>query len=726
MPLDASGPQDNVYLAEFGGGLTNNDYVIVDREDTNNDGIFNQGEVIKVVTPLVAEEQKFRISSDCSNGTDSDVFVVNSVTGDTTILGDTTINNSLKIKGGCGTISKIAFTAASFSGSFVLTSVSVTSPNKTLSDIQVGDYIAITTNEASLDILPDTKIVAINPVSGEIVTDQNIVGFSSGTFTFEARRNEKFTLTNGNEVPVFSVDTCTGTTQIGNHFGRIDIEYATAGNTSSTTAGIPALFDAGTIKKAYGFWYDPQTINAGGPSTTVRDTAAGSAGLVQIPVQTLGTGTGAFAIDDLVFVGTTTAGSTGIGDFQICKITDVVNDAANPTIVVGPVGDGLDTNQPITPADNIFDVGNVVRRVLKHPELANIVDCQTRQRVVTGATSDYCSIILDRGYIVQQKLDYLGWIALADGEGDAMVWAAVNGRMKGVVHTTVMNEQISDGAIEYRSGDLTVSSDLKMIGGSFEIFDSVNKTRLLGLVNDDGHADHQGLFFWDAGVVARGDFYLFSAQDPENVIQNPDSTVPSFFVDNLGNVGAETTFTVEGIAQTTPSTTVEQLSIKNLGPSGGKKFAVKQDNSIDSFGFTNFYTSSGGRHTRYISSASTEEQLDLKPNITYMVNTTATSTLIVKLPTSPQTGDVVKLIDVSGNLNYNTSLVVRTEESSNVSIQGDSTGTLLGGRITPYPSGELVVQTANAAFSLIYLGATDSDGQVGIPTSVQGWWLMEV
>ena len=128
----------------------------------------------------------------------------------------------------------------------------------------------------------------------------------------------------------------------------------------------------------------------------------------------------------------------------------------------------------------------------------------------------------------------------------------------------------------------------------------------------------------------------------------------------------------------------------------------------------------------YISSASTEEQLNLKANITYMVNTTATSTLVVKLPTSPQTGDVVRLIDVSGNLNYNTSLVVRTEESSNVPIQGDSTGTLLGGRITPYPSGELVVQTANAAFSLVYLGATDSDGQVGIPTSVQGWWLMEV
>ena len=50
---------------------------------------------------------------------------------------------------------------------------------------------------------------------------------------------------------------------------------------------------------------------------------------------------------------------------------------------------------------------------------------------------------------------------------------------------------------------------------------------------------------------------------------------------------------------------------------------------------------------------------------------------------------------------------------------GDSTGTLFGDRLTPYPSGELVVQTANAAFALIYLGSSDSNNQIGIPTSVQ-------
>ena len=109
-----------------------------------------------------------------------------------------------------------------------------------------------------------------------------------------------------------------------------------------------------------------------------------------------------------------------------------------------------------------------------------------------------------------------------------------------------------------------------------------------------------------------------------------------------------------------------------------------------------------------------------------MVNIQNTQTLIVTLPASPQTGDVVRMIDVGGNLKYDTTLVLRTPETSGTPIQGDSTGTLFGDRLTPYPSGELVVQTPNAAFALVYLGSTDSNDQIGIPTSVQGWWLMEV
>ena len=109
-----------------------------------------------------------------------------------------------------------------------------------------------------------------------------------------------------------------------------------------------------------------------------------------------------------------------------------------------------------------------------------------------------------------------------------------------------------------------------------------------------------------------------------------------------------------------------------------------------------------------------------------MVNVQNTQTLILTLPTAPQTGDVVRIIDVGGNLKYDTTLVVRTAEASGLPIQGDQLGTLFGDRLTPYPSGELVVQTPNAAFALIYLGSQDNNGQIGIPTSVQGWWLMEV
>ena len=374
----------------------------------------------------------------------------------------------------------------------------------------------------------------------------------------------------------------------------------------------------------------------------------------------------------------------------------------------------------------MFASGNIVKRLIKHTEFANVIDSEERTRVKSGASSTYNSTILDRGYIVQQKLDYLNWVCFSDATGNSVFWCAVGGRLEGVVHQTTMNEQVRDGAIPFRTGGLHISEDLRMLGGSIEIFDSVNQTRMFSFINDDGHADHSGLMTWHAGVVSRGDFYLFKGGDPENVILNPDNNTPSFFVDNLGNAGSEKSFTISGQAETIPSTTFEQLSIQNLGPSGTKKFAVKQDNAIDSFGVTNFYTATGGRHARYLSSASLEADLQLISNIVYMVNVQSTSTLILTLPAAPLTGDVIRIVEVGGALSYNTTLCLRTPESSGTPIQGDNTGTLLGDRLTAYPSGELVVQTPNAAFALIYLGPTDSNAQVGIPTSVLGWWLMEV
>ncbi|MFZ9728920.1 MAG: hypothetical protein ACO3CD_07905, partial [Candidatus Nanopelagicaceae bacterium] len=106
--VDGSGTQDNIYLSQFGGGLSENDYVILDREDTNDDGIYDQGEFLKVDTALDQVSKKFIVTSGCDTENEVPVFIVDSVTGDITMGGEgseTAITNmygSLTLKGGCG------------------------------------------------------------------------------------------------------------------------------------------------------------------------------------------------------------------------------------------------------------------------------------------------------------------------------------------------------------------------------------------------------------------------------------------------------------------------------------------------------------------------------------------------------------------------------------------------------------------------------------------------
>ena len=466
---------------------------------------------------------------------------------------------------------------------------------------------------------------------------------------------------------------------------------------------------------AYGYYADPQSVQGNGPNTTIISTATGnSATQLQIAVQSLGEGTGKFTIGDLIAVGPLTSFTGVTGQIEMMLITEVV-DGTN-TIVATRAQEGT-VNMSHSAAD-------VVRRVIKHERQSLVTDAQIRQRLIAGVSNDYLSVILERGYISQQKLDYKQWLRFRNTSTNVEIYGVVQGRLYGKTHTSVMGEQNGDGAKSYRSGSLNVTDNLTLSGGNFVIYDSVKQTKLFQFVNDDGHADHSGLLNWDAGVIARGDFFLYPTSCPENVILTSNCT-PSFSVDNLGNVNAKTTLTVTGVAAASP-TESDVFSIQNLGINGGSEYTIKQDRSIDAFGLSNFTTSSGARHTRYLSAASPEADLTLIANIVYMVNVQNTQTLIVTLPAAPQTGDVVRMIDVGGNLKYDTTLVLRTPETSGTPIQGDSTGTLFGDRLTPYPSGELVVQTPNAGFALIYLGSVDSNDQIGIPTSVQGWWLMEV
>ena len=169
-----------------------------------------------------------------------------------------------------------------------------------------------------------------------------------------------------------------------------------------------------------------------------------------------------------------------------------------------------------------------------------------------------------------------------------------------------------------------------------------------------------------------------------------------------------------------------------------------QDGSIDAFGINRYLNKNGGRRWSYLPQATTgagfEQANPLKPNMNYIINTSSSGNMIVYLPsTDVITGDMIRFIDVGCTLSYRASLVIRANPigTTAVAIQGDTTGSKAapGGSeplLVAYPSGELIVQTRNAAFGLLYVGNTDAPGDSSaggsteIPPDLRGWWLVEL
>ena len=82
---------------------------------------------------------------------------------------------------------------------------------------------------------------------------------------------------------------------------------------------------------------------------------------------------------------------------------------------------------------------------------------------------------------------------------------------------------------------------------------------------------------------------------------------------------------------------------------------------------------------------------------------------------------MIRIVDVGGALNSAINLVIRHTGA----IQGQLGGTTLGGLNSSFGGGELIINTPNAAFGLIYLAASDAEGN-SIPGAQQGWFLTEI
>ena len=478
------------------------------------------------------------------------------------------------------------------------------------------------------------------------------VSSSISNVQFVVYKNEEFIITNGKDQNSLYFDTCTSELEIGNQFRRLDVSrvYPDVQTASESTVRYsPVLSDI----RLYSYWVDPGTINAGGPSTTLTANAStGALPGVYLQLASLGVGTGQFAIDDLVIVGRT-ADVTGNGltgnVWEIMKIVAV--DAATNTV-------RCQQGQEGTTARGLSDylaTTTTVVRILKHPESSALVDIQTRTRDTSVLNpGDFVSIIIDQGQIVQQKLDYSGWLRFHDIRGNLSdEFFFIAGGLRGKYHTIFMDDDRQTGDVPYRTGDLTLNNNLFLTGGAISIRDSVNKTQILSVDNDDGHADHSGSIYFDAGVIGRGDIKLYSTACPEDVFNS--SCDVTFEINTFGEGTIGTNLTIRGSAAETPPKT-GQLILSNLGPNGANDFTINRDQSIDAFGLTNFYTSSGGRHARYVSSGSDESAKFLTPNVQYFANVNPGDNLVLYLPANPQSGDTVSVIEVGGNLTYDTSI----------------------------------------------------------------------
>lgn len=204
-----------------------------------------------------------------------------------------------------------------------------------------------------------------------------------------------------------------------------------------------------------------------------------------------------------------------------------------------------------------------------------------------------------------------------------------------------------------------------------------------------------------------------------------------FLQNTTGNLTISGTITTQGIGGNTMQGDLKvnggDFVVNKLGTdvNGGitesSLFKINNSGSMDFGKQIGFFTPSGARKWIYVGGG--EELYDVQSNVNYFVAPTAN--LVLKLPKNPTTGDMIRVVDVGGNLTYNVSIKFRAHTDT-PKIQGDATNA--GAPLIPeYNAGELIVQTPNAALGLVFVGSLNYDGTAtSAPSSQQGWWLMEI
>ena len=671
--LDDTGNEENIYLAQFGGSINIGDYVIISRDDGTpaGDGVDDQGELFKVKTLIDQVPKKLSVKTGCDTANEKTVFEVDSVTGNVTITSEsTTIGGLLTLNGSCTT-----------------------------------PYV-------------------------------------------NAPTNDKLRITNGSNITTFEVDTCTGDTTIGSRLATVFFLAEQFGTS-------PAAYTKG-VDDVFVYRHNPE---ADGSNTTLATAvvAATSNIVIQSNLDT-------YQKDDLVAIYVT--GS----QIELIRITENPRTDATTGDLILPTASNSEyptggRGKEGTSAQN-FPVGaNVVKldkydrtTYLTHDIPATQADRAAALKARTPNTNDIrLEITLRDGDLIAPKLDYPTYMRIGT---EFFVADSVDGGLD-IAYAIKMPKSIRYPNAAgtplvplYNGGKTRIYDDTTIYGGALRIYGSDGETLVMSIANDDGHSgdgsiedpieNTNGLTLKGPATIY-GDFRVFYDDCVSSGVCQTDT---KFRVTNReGSVFMGDTFYQKGVLQENENASQVIFHVDNLGSTGtggtegAKDFRIYQNNAIDSFGIEKYWTGNGGRRHTYVEFDATtgigqQQDNPLEVNNNYLVNTSSGSNMVLYLPDNAQTGDMIRFTELSGNLTYNTSLILRAKKIGGVAtnIQGDGTGSRIGAGAgqtlaSAWDSGELVIQTRNASFGLIYAGVVDIEGSANartIPPTLRGWWLMEL
>jgi len=677
--IDGAGTEDNVYLSQFGGVLTGSDsratgqpgdYVIISRPAGGADG-----EIFELKTTLSQVAKKLSVKNGCDTSNPITVFEVNSVTGEITINGDQYYTGALTLNGSCST-----------------------------------PYINATTNK-------------------------------------------KLTITNGGGTKTFEVDTCTGDTKIGNTHGHHFCVSESFGTS-------PAAYTTSDVVHVYK--HDPQSNNTTLPSrpfTVIAATVVPATTNIQIQANY-----DAFSIGDLVAI-------YNSGQMEIIQVTaapyvtgtdQFLPTSSNATYPNG--GRGVEGTTAINAAVGLSVVK--LKKLGTTTLLEDLPGTRAGRAPTTGKTfkartpntSDTrLEIGLVNADLIQPKLDYIQFIRIGSEffETDSIDGSLdVSYASKLPKSYRVPNTLATTPIPLYGGGKTIIEDDLTINNGCFRMYGSDGITLVASIANDAGHAgdgsiedekeNTNGLTLKGPGNFY-GDLKVFWESCQSTGVCNATESIKMTAAE--GSIFLGEKYYQKGKVLEIESASEKMFHVDNLGSAGSggtvgpKDFTIYHNNAIDSFGIEKYWTANGGRRHTYVAFDTTtgigqQESNPLQVNNNYLINATSGSNMVLYLPDNAQTGDMIRFTELSGNLTYNTSLIIRALKVNAVatSIQGDSTGSKLDAgsgqtRTQPWDSGELVIQTRNSAFGLVYVGTYDIEGstsQQTIPPSLRGWWLMEL